>query len=237
MASLEGKKVVVIGGSSGIGYAVAEAALAEGAQVVIASSNPENVAAAAGRLGGGAEGLALDVRESAAIASFFEGLGAFDHLAYTAGDWGGRFGSQLDLEPDAASALLQVRFWGAKTAAACARDQIADGGSITLTSGMLGHRPMKGSPLTAAFVGATEHLTMGLAVELAPVRVNCVCLGLIATPPVAMMGEEMVSRWTARLPLPRPGEPGEAAQAYLYCMRAGYTTGQTLRVDGGGSLV
>lgn len=238
-ASLKGKKVVVIGGSSGIGYAIAEAALSEGAGVVVSSSNPDNVTAAAGRLGGDVEGRPLDVRDSAAIASFFDGLGTIDHLAYTAGDWaeGRRFASQLEVEPEAGMALMQVRFWSAKTAAAHASRHMAEGGSITFTSGMLGHRPMKGAPLTAAFVGALEHLTMGLAMELAPVRVNCVCLGLIRTPPVMQMSEEMVRGWTARLPLPRPGEPDEAAQAYLYCMRAGYTTGQTLRVDGGGSLI
>lgn len=239
MASLSGKKVVVVGGSSGIGYAVAEAALAEGASVVIASSNAENVAAAAARLGSGAEGRPLDARDPDAIATFFEGLGPIDHLTYTAGDWGaGRhFTAQMDLDPEAAAALLQVRFWGAKTAAARASRHMAEGGSITFTSGMLGHRPMKGAPLSAAFGGAIEHLTMGLAMELAPVRVNCVCLGLILTPPAIQMGEEMRRAWTARLPLARAGEPGEAAQAYIYSMRAGYTTGQTLRVDGGGSLV
>jgi NAD(P)-dependent dehydrogenase (short-subunit alcohol dehydrogenase family) len=239
MSSLRGKKVVVIGGTSGVGYAIAEAALSEGASVVVASGNPDNVSAAAGRLGDGVEGRPLDVRDAGAVASFFEALGTFDHLAFTAGDWaaGHRFASQLDLDSEAAYALMQVRFWGAKTAAAHASKHIADGGSITFTSGMLGHRPMKGAPLTAAFVGALEHLTMGLAMELAPVRVNCVCLGLILTPPVMQMGEEMRRGWTARLPIPRPGEPGEAAQAYIYCMRAGYTTGQTLRVDGGGSLV
>lgn len=238
-ASLRGKKVVVVGGSSGIGYAVAEAALAEGASVVIASSNPENVSAAAGRLGAGAEGLALDVRDAGAIATFYEGLGAFDHLAYTAGDWGqgARFAGQQELDPDAAQALLRVRFWGAFNLAYRARNQIAADGSITLTDGMLAHRPMKGAALSTAFGGALEHLTMGLAMDLAPVRVNCVCPGLVLTERVAQMTEEMRRAWTARLPLPRPGEPGEVAQAYIYSMRAGYTTGQVLRVDGGGSLV
>ncbi|HEY1879659.1 MAG TPA: SDR family oxidoreductase [Caulobacteraceae bacterium] len=238
-ASLTGKRVVVVGGSSGIGYAIAEAALSEGASVIIASSNADNVAAAAARLGSGAEGRPLDARDPDAIAAFFDGLGTIDHLAYTAGDWaaGRHFASQMDLDPAAAAALLQVRFWGAKTAAASASKHMAEGGSITFTSGMLGHRPMRGAPLSAAFGGAVEHLTMGLAMELAPVRVNCVCLGLILTPPAMQMSEELRSAWTARQPLARPGEPGEAAQAYVYCMRAGYTTGQTLRVDGGGSLV
>lgn len=239
MAALNGKTVVVVGGSSGIGYAVAAAAIGEGARVVIASSSADNVAAAAKRLGGGAEGRALDVRDGGVIGAFFADLGRLDHLAYTAGDWaaGGRFAAQLELEPEAAGALLQVRFWGAKAAAMAAAPHMAEGGSITFTGGMLAHRPMRGAALSTAFGGALEHLTMGLAMELAPIRVNCVCPGLIATERVAQMSEEMRRAWTGRLPLPRPGEPEEVAQAYLYCMRAGYTTGQTLRVDGGGSLV
>src|SRR4051812_4946620 len=86
--SLDGKHVLVIGGGSGIGYAVAEAAAREGAQITIASSNPERIAAAAAKLGNAAEGRTLDVTDEAQVAAFFEGA-AFDHIAFTAGDWGG----------------------------------------------------------------------------------------------------------------------------------------------------
>jgi NAD(P)-dependent dehydrogenase (short-subunit alcohol dehydrogenase family) len=78
---------------------------------------------------------------------------------------------------------------------------------------------------------------MGLARDLAPVRVNAVCLGLIMTAPAQAMGEDMIKGFTANLPLPRGGTVEEAAEAYLYLMRATYVTGQIVRVDGGGSLV
>lgn len=239
--SLSGQRVVIVGGTSGIGFAVAEAAVAAGAKVVLASSHPDRVAAAAGRLAG-AQGLALDVTDEAAVATAFAGLGGFDHLAFTAGDWGGpRRGPLAELDLEAARSLFAVRFWGALAVVKHAHAQIPPGGSITLTDGMIAHRPSKGSAVSTAMAGAVEHLTRGLAVELAPVRVNAVCPGLIRTGVWDSIPEtrreEQLSKMTARQPLARVGEPGEAAEAYIYLMRGGYTTGQVLKVDGGTSVV
>src|SRR4029077_19235724 len=146
-----------------------------------------------------------------------------------------------DLELDKASAIFAVRFWGALTAIKHAFKTISPGGSITLTDGMIAHRPRRGSALSSAMAGAIEHLTRGLAVELAPIRVNAVCPGLIRTGVWDSIPEdrrtEQFERMTKRQPLPRVGEPNEAAEAYLYLMRASYTTGQVLHVDGGGSVV
>ncbi|HEY2662095.1 MAG TPA: SDR family oxidoreductase [Caulobacteraceae bacterium] len=229
---------MVIGGASGVGFAVAAAAQEDGARVVIASSHEANVQAAVKRLGGGATGFVVDVSDEASVAGFFETLGPFDHLAFTAGDWGGSmFAPTRDLDLATAQAGFAVRFWGALTVAKYGCRTIAEGGSFTLTGGMLAHRPMKGAPVTTAVVGAVEHLTLGLAVDLAPIRVNAVCLGLVLTERTKQMPEAMLQNLTARLPLPRSADPAEAAEAYLYLMRGGYTTGQVLRVDGGGSVV
>jgi len=130
-----------------------------------------------------------------------------------------------------------VRFWGALSAAKHGCRTIAEGGSITLTGGLLAHRPMKGAPLATMVAGAIEHLTRALAVDLAPVRVNAVCPGIVLSERTKQLPEERLRMFTARLPLARGGEPAEAAQAYLYLMRGGYTTGQVLLVDGGGSVV
>lgn len=236
--SLEGKSVVVIGGASGIGYAVAEAARDAGARVVIASSQEAHVQAAAARLGGGATGFAVDVKDEANVAAFFERVGPFDHLAFTAGDWGGSmFAPARDLDLAAIKDGLAVRFWGALAVVKYGCRTIAQDGSITLTGGMLAHRPSKGAPVVTAVAGAIEFLTLGLAVDLAPVRVNAVCPGMVLTERTKTMPQEGLQAFTARLPLPRGCEPSEAAEAYLYLMRGGYTTGQVLRVDGGGSAV
>ena len=237
-STLTGQKVVVIGGASGVGYAVAQAALAAGAQVVVGSSQTPRIEAAAAKLGGGAKGITVDVKDEASVAAFFENVaGPFDHLVFTAGDWGHFFGATRDLDVEASKARMEVRFWGAARAAKYAVRQIAKDGSITLTGGMLAHRPMPGMPLTVASAHTTEGMAMGLARDLAPIRANAVCLGFILSEQVQKMGEEVVKTYTQNLPLPRAGTVEEAAEAYLYLMRCGYVTGQVVRVDGGGSLV
>lgn len=239
---LTDKRVVVIGGTSGIGLAVAEGAVAEGAEVVVGSSQAANVAAATAKLGNRASGEAVNVRDEASVEAFFKGVGPFDHLVFTAGDWGER-GFQLtggaDLER--AHRLFDVRYWGALMAIRHGAPLIREGGSVTLTNGMIAHRPRKGSALSTGMAGGLEHLTRGLSVDLAPIRVNVVCPGAIRTEVwnsiPAETREAQFQRMTSRQPLPRIGEPDEVAEAYLYLMKAGYTTGQVLHVDGGGSVV
>lgn len=240
---LEGKRVLVVGGGSGIGYAVAEGAARAGAAVTLASTSLERVRAAAGRLGGQAQAAALDVTDEPAVAAYFAGCGGFDHIVTTAGDWGGmRRGPLADLDLAAASEVFKVRFWGALALAKHGAAVLPAGGSFTLTDGMIAHRPTKGSAVSTAMAGAIEHLTRALAVELAPVRVNCVCPGLIRTEvwdaliADAAQRDAQLERMTGRQLVPRVGAPAEAAEAYLYLMRGGYTTGQVLQVEGGSAL-
>jgi len=240
--SLRGKKVVIIGGTSGIGFAVAEAALAEHAEVVVASSGQANVDTALRRLGAGAKGFPVNVTDEASVAGFFEGLGPIDHVVFTAGDWGSfRTGTLAETDLEAAAQGLAVRYWGGARVAKHAHKHLPAAGSITLTNGMVAHRPAKGRALSTAMAGGIEHLTIGLAMDLAPIRVNCVCPALIRTDvwnSIPEAGrEDQFKRMTAHQPLARIGEPNEVAEAYLYLMKAGYTTGQVLRVDGGSSLV
>ena len=239
--NLQGRTVVVIGGSSGIGLAVARAAIEAGARAVIGSSRAANVDAAVAGLGDRASGHAVDVGAESAVAAFFERVGPFDHLAFTAGDWSGAGrGPLADLDLAAAGAMFKVRFWGAIFACRQALRTISPSGSITLTNGMVAHRPSKGSALATAMAGSVEHLTQGLAVELAPLRVNCVCPGMVRTDiwnSIPAEGREArIGQMTKRQLIPRIGEPEELAQAYLYLMRGGYTTGQVLQVDGGMAL-
>jgi NAD(P)-dependent dehydrogenase (short-subunit alcohol dehydrogenase family) len=241
--NLEGKRIVVIGGASGIGYAVAEGAIAEGAEVVIGSSQPTNVQAAVGKLGDKASGHPVDVKSEDTVASFFDWAGAFDHLVFTAGDWGGfRAPKPLaETDLDAAADAYAVRYWGALKAIKHGSKQLREGGSVVLTNGMIAHRPRKGTPISTAMAGGIEHLVRGLAVDLAPIRVNAVCPGGIRTGVwdqiPAETREAQFKAMTSRLPIPRIGEPAEVAEAYLYLMKAGYTTGQILLVDGGGSVI
>jgi len=235
--SFSNKRIVVIGGASGIGFAVAKLAHGQGAQVVIASSNATKVDAAVHRLPG-ITGLGVDLRAESSVAEFFESLGAFDHLVITAGDWGGAmFASVRDIDVVEAQALLAVRFWGVLAAVKHGARTIARDGSIVLTSGMLTHRPRKGAPLASAVGGMIESLARGLALDLAPVRVNAVCPGMTLTEHVEQMPQSMLQSAVSPLPVPRAAWPAEAAQAYVYLMLNAYATGQILPVDGGGLLI
>jgi len=221
--SLKGKRVLVVGGTSGIGLAVAQQVIEEGAQVVVASSNAENVGRVAAQLGSAATGSVLDVTQESAVAEFFAMGLAFDHIAFTAGDWQGFGpGRLLDLDLAKAPQGLNVRFWGAVAVAKYGSACLLHGGSLTLTSGMISHRPVKGLPLATAVLGAIESLSRGLAVDLAPLRVNCVCLGFIRTGVhTTESNTDQLVRMTERQLIPRPGKPSEAAEAYLYLMQNG----------------
>ena len=244
MSTLRNQRVVVIGGTSGIGFAVAHGAVADGATVIVGSSNAANVEKAVARLGSGTSGSAIDVKNEVSVAAFFERAGSFDHLVYTAGDWGplrGGAGTVANLDLAAANAVFAVRFWGALAAIKHAQGRISKKGSVTITDGVVAHRPRKGAAINTAMAGAVEHLTRALAVDLAPLRVNAVCPGYVLTEVWNSIPEdqraEQLKRMTERLPLSRAGLPSEVAQAYLYLMRGEYSTGQVLVVDGGMTLI
>jgi NAD(P)-dependent dehydrogenase (short-subunit alcohol dehydrogenase family) len=210
--------------------------------VTVASSSAARVAAAVERLGLGAAGRAVDVNDPTAVEGAFAAIGPLDHLVYTAGDWGGpRRGAVADLDLEAARRMLNVRFWGALAAVKAAAPRIGEGGSITLTNGMIAHRPRPGAAVSSAMAGAVEHLARGLAVELAPIRVNCVCPGYVRTEVWNSIPEDQregqLQAFTKGQPLARVGEVAEVAEAYLYLLRAGFTTGDVLYVDGGMSVM
>lgn len=232
--ALTGKRVVIVGGTTGIGFAVADLASALEAEVVIGASRKASVEEAVRRLPG-ASGHVVDLKDEDTIAAFFKQVGLFDHLVMTAGDWSEGAPvpiSGIDLAK--AKSGFDVRFWGALAAAKHSAKTIAPDGSITLTSGVLAQRPMKGMPMVTAVAGAIEHLARGLAIDLAPVRVNAVSPGITLTEQVKKaMPEEMLKSFVKQLPSGRAGEPAETAMAYAYSMLNTYVTGQVVPVDGG----
>src|SRR5690348_3023502 len=174
--SLSGKKVVVVGGSSGIGLSTAEMAKREGAEIIIASRNVEKLDKAAEKLN--AIAIPADVTSDDSIANLFEQCGPVDHVVVTAAQL--RTGPFKTVSMDDVRGTMEGKFWGAWR---CARfAQIKDGGSLTLVSGFLSIRPRPNSAIVGASNGALESLARSLALELAPVRVNCVSPGLVDTP-------------------------------------------------------
>jgi NAD(P)-dependent dehydrogenase (short-subunit alcohol dehydrogenase family) len=238
--SLQNKRVLILGGSSGIGLAVAEQAAAQGAKIVIASSNADRVQKAVESVGGNAEGHTIDLSDEQAVETLFTKLGAFDHLVFTAGD-------SLHLHDLAATDLKQarhafeLRYWAALAAVKYGSKNIRKGGSIVLTTGIAGLRPRKGWVVAASVCGTIEALTRALAVELAPIRVNAVSPGVVRTNLWQNISEpereQLYERVGNSIPVGRVGEASDIAQAYLFLMQENFSTGQTLVVDGGAVLV
>jgi NAD(P)-dependent dehydrogenase (short-subunit alcohol dehydrogenase family) len=237
---LQHKRVVVVGGSSGIGLAVAEQAASQGAKIVIASSSAERVQKAIERIGREAQGQAVEASDERAVESLFAKLGPFDHLVFTAGD-------SLHLHELASTDLQQarhafeLRYWSALAAVKYGSPHIRKEGSIVLTTGIAGQRPQKGWVTAASVCGAIEALTRALAVELAPIRVNAVSPGVVRTNLWQSMSaperERLYESVGKSLPVGRVGEAHDVAQAYLFLMQEGFSTGQIVVVDGGTVLV
>ena len=182
----------------------------------------------------------VEVRTKEQVRDFFNRLGAFDHLVFTAGETL-LLGELSATSVEQARHFLDLRFWGAFMAAKYGSINIEPGGSIVLSSGIAGLRPHKGWTVAASICGAVEVLTRALAVELAPIRVNAVSPGVVRTELWDNMLEEVreaMYQVTGQvLPVGRVGEAHDLAQAFLYLMHEGFSTGQVIVVDGGTVLV
>ncbi|MET1027632.1 MAG: SDR family oxidoreductase [Dongiaceae bacterium] len=237
---MNGQRLVVLGGSSGIGLATAQAAAAEGADIVLVSSNQQRIAAALATLPKGGTGHAVNLRDETEIGALFHRIGAFDHLVYTAGE-NLTLGTLAETPIDQARQFLDLRLWGALTAVKYATPHLRPGGSITLTTGIANRRPRSGWVMAAAVCGAMDGVTRALAMELAPIRINAVSPGLIKTALWDSMSEmdraALYRDVGGSLSVGRIGEAAEVAQTFLYLMNNGFATGQVVVLDGGAVLV
>ncbi len=234
----EGQKIVIVGGSSGMGLATAKMAAAEGATVVIASRSEDRLRQARARIQGKVELNTVNIMDEGSIKGFFDKIGEFNHLA-TPGSEAVR-GSFLELEVKEARKAFDSKFWGQYQLAKYGAPRIREGGSITFFAGIWSQRPVFGAAVVAAINSAVEGLGRALAVELAPIRVNTVSPGIVDTPLYSGMEpgkrNAMFQGIAASIPAKRVGRPEDIAQAVIYLMANGYTTGSTLYVDGGATL-
>jgi NAD(P)-dependent dehydrogenase (short-subunit alcohol dehydrogenase family) len=232
-------RVVLLGGTCGIGLAVARAVTQAGGTAVVASRDPASVAQAVESLGGETRGHRLDCTDEDAVRGFFDEAGDFDHLVYTAGA-PPLYKPFARLSVAEARGTFEVRYWGAFAAVKHGAGGIRPGGSIVLTSGVIAVRPAPTltGPISAS--GAIEALARALAVELAPIRVNAVRLGPVGSRMIRLNGhdpEPIYRRMREILPIGRMGEPHEAAAGYLHLMQNGFATGTVFTLDGGYVLV
>ena len=211
-----------------------------GPESSVVSSRPSSVEAALAQLPASAEGFAVDLTDSLALGAFFEALGRFDHLVYTAGE-ALTFTALADYDIAAARKVFELRFFTALEAARLSLPLLKDGGSITFTSGTAALRPGPTWTIGSAWCSAMIAAGKALAIEIAPLRVNTIVPGLTRTPVWNGMSQDqqdaLFASSGASLPLGRVAEPSDVAKAYLAMIDTDYVTGQTLVVDGGGVLV
>lgn len=229
------KRVVIIGGTSGIGLSLADRLQKQGAKVTVASRSEKNQAAGRRTLGSEAEIRTLDVTRESEVEAFFNNLPEVDHLVMTAAV--ATAGPFLEQPMAAVRELVESKFWGQFFGARYAAPKIPEGGSITLFSGIVARKPLPGMSAFASVAGAIESLTRVLALELAPVRVNCITPGVIETPAWSFLPEpdrgEQLAAIGAGLPVARVGKPEEVADAAMMVMANGFMTGTVVDVDGG----
>lgn len=235
---LEGKKVVVFGGGSGVGLAAAKLCATHGADIVLAGRRADELERARASFGGAkVTTRSVDGKDVAAVKAFFEEVGPFDHLVITAGQTN-RGGSFLDdITDEKFRATFDGKFWVQVTAAQAGARHIRPGGSITFFSGGASRRALAGMANIAAVNAAIDGLVPTLALELAPTRVNAISPGTLRTTYWAGVSDEQLERvfgnMAKALPAGRVGTADEVARAVLFVLTTGFVTGSVLAIDGG----
>ena len=236
---LLGQTVVVIGGSAGIGFETARRARTEGAKVILTGRNPERLRQAASELGA-ASSVAFDATDSARLDGFFRELPTpIDHVMVTAG--APYYGRLADMDFGEVRRILDEHVLLVLQIARHAVTKVRPGGSLIFMSGTGGRRPAVGLSLASALTMALPALVRGLALEIAPVRVNVVAPGFVDTGLSAtLLGDQLENRRKQlrdTLPIRRVVGPGDVAALAVHLMTNTALTGATYDVDGGQQIV
>lgn len=256
---LLGKRILVLGGTSGIGFSVAEGCLEHGANIIISGSSEESIQRSIDRLrssypAAGPEqigGYACNLADIPNLETNIKGLldkatvaGKLDHIAFTAGDIPATLPitdiSVTDIPP-----AMSIRLYGALIVAKFIPRfmEVSSGSSLTLTGGATVDKPRPAWSLTVAVGGALEALTRALTVDLQPIRVNLVSPGFVHTGRfgrVVDTAEKLEAFLVSAKKGTTTGEvgrPEDVAEAYLYTMKDRSITGEVIRSNGGKLLV
>ena len=229
---------VVIGGTAGIGLATARLLAAQGHRVTVVGRDPERLKRALAELDGEAvQGRAVSTTVRAALDALFAELGALDNLVVTAPGTGAP-GTLAELDLGTLEEAFRTKFSGLAHTIQTALPYLAKTGSITLVSAASAQTAMPGTAGLAAVNGAVETLIPTLALELAPIRVNCVSPGVVDTewwdrvvPPEQR--EAAMSGFVAGTPVGRVGTAEDIADVIALLVRNGYLTGTVIPADGG----
>ena len=231
---LAGQNIVIMGGSSGIGLAVAIALVQSGANVTITGRSQE-------KLNSVARDLQLnthlaDATSRVSLEDFYQQHGSFDHLILSIGgaEGGGPFRT-LDMER--LQQGFENKFWAQIRAVQLALKTLRNDGSVTLVTSSAARRPNLNTSGLAAINGALEAMVRVLAAELRPLRVNAVSPGVVDTPLWSRFPEQqrqrMLSGLASLAALGRIGRPDEIADAVCFVVRNEFMTGAVIECDGG----
>lgn len=241
MTTLQDRKVVVIGGSGGMGLATAERVIDLGGEVAIAALPDSRLDQATDLLSERASrpvaSKGLRVEDRPAVAEFLRQQAPFDHLVLP--------GSTVHpdefetLDEEVARAAFDSKFWGPFWAAYEGRHHLRRGGSVVFFTGP-DTRPVRGYRMVMCIDAALNAATRFMALDVSGggLRVNAICPGFIRTPLFEAVhtpqdAEERLREWQQRLPVGRVGQADEIAQTVVYLLTNDFVTGQVITVDGG----
>jgi NAD(P)-dependent dehydrogenase (short-subunit alcohol dehydrogenase family) len=225
-------RVVIIGGTSGIGRALAEHYTREGRAVVVAGRDAERAQGVARELGGNAEGLAVDLARPEGIATALAGVRDVAHLVLAAIDRDENRTREFDV--GGALRLVTMKLVGYTEAIHALLPALRGDASILLFGGLAKDRPYPGSTTVSTVNGGIAAMVRTLASELAPIRVNAVHLGIVGDSPAwAGKPPAVLEAVLARTPLARLITMAEVAGAAAFLLENGAVNGVNLPVDGG----
>ncbi len=229
--NVSGKKALVFGGTSGIGFAAAKQLAALGASVVAISRDPSR----AGEVPKGVALAACDVLDRDALTKLFKAHAPFDILVSAATGGTRARGTFLEMDMESYKASF-AKLWGYANVLQLGTPHVTPNGTIVLVSGSPARRSKPGQVAIASVGGAVEALVRAVAPEITPRRLNVVSPGTIDTPMSSLTGaerEEAYRKQTAKNLIPRAGTADEVAQAILFVIQNDFVTGTTVDVDGG----
>jgi len=236
---LLGQTVVVIGGSAGIGLETARRARAEGANVILTARNPERLQSAASEVGA-LSSAAFDATDFERLGRFFNELTTpIDHVLVTGP--GPYYAPLAEFDVEKARRDIEAHLLLPIQVARNAARKVRAGGTLIFIGGTGGRRAAAGFALMSALTAAKPAMTMSLALELAPVRVNVIAAGFVDTPlSASLLGDELENRRNqlrATLPIRRVVGPADVAALAVHIMTNTALTGATYDIDGGQQLV